>query len=91
MRADRAQDFTNAEPIPDATVRIRLFLTALLLGAALLWPLPLGGALLMVAASFGLVIAWEGSEAVPPATLLSPLTALPALPIHADGPAPVSP
>jgi hypothetical protein len=31
----------------------------LLVGVGLLWPLPLGGALLMVAASFGLVIAWE--------------------------------
>ena len=88
MRADRAQDFAIAEPTPDATLRTRLFLTALLLGVALLWALPLGGALLMVTASFGLVIAWEGSEAVPTATLLSPLTAPP---IHADGPAPVSP
>jgi hypothetical protein len=37
----------------------RTFLLALLVGVGLLWPVPLGGALLMVAASFGLVISWD--------------------------------
>ena len=37
----------------------RIWLMTLLLGAALSWPLPLGGILLAVAASFGLVISWE--------------------------------
>lgn len=87
MRADRAQDLTSDVSVPDASVRTRLFLTALLLGAVLLWPLPFGGAVLMVAASFGLVIAWEESGAVPTPALLTPLTPLPIL---ADGSAPAS-
>jgi hypothetical protein len=37
----------------------RSLLTGLVLGMALLWPAPLGGALLMVVASFGLAISWE--------------------------------
>jgi hypothetical protein len=37
----------------------RIWLMAILVGVGLTWPLPLGGALLAVAASFGFVIAWE--------------------------------
>jgi hypothetical protein len=40
-------------------LRARTTLIALLLGVGLLWPLPLGGALLMVAATFVLVISLE--------------------------------
>ena len=40
-------------------MRHRISLTALLLGVGLLWPLPLAAAVLMVAATFGLVISWE--------------------------------
>jgi hypothetical protein len=32
---------------------------AILVGVGLTWPLPLGGALLAVVASFGFVISWE--------------------------------
>ena len=41
-------------------MRHRTSLIALLLGVALLWPLPLGAAVLMVTATFALVISWEG-------------------------------
>ena len=53
----------------DPKVRIRTTLIALLLGVGLLWPLPLGGALLMVAATFVLVISLEEEldHARPPA------------------------
>ena len=37
----------------------RLSLIAFFLGLALLWPLPLGAAVLMVTATFALVISWE--------------------------------
>ena len=37
----------------------RIWLMTLLVGAGLSWPLPLGGVLLAVVASFGLVISWE--------------------------------
>jgi len=37
----------------------RIWLVTLLVGAGLSWPLPLGGVLLAVVASFGLVISWE--------------------------------
>ena len=40
-------------------MRHRISLIAFLLGVALLWPLPLGAAVLMVAATFALVISWE--------------------------------
>lgn len=43
----------------EPTFRQLTLLATLFVGAVLLWPLPVGGALLMVAASFGLVIAWE--------------------------------
>lgn len=43
----------------ESDLRHRISLTALLLGVGLLWPLPLAAAVLMVAATFGLVISWE--------------------------------
>ena len=50
-------------------LRVRITLIALLLGVGLLWPLPLGGALLMVASTFMLVISLEEELDVrPPAT-----------------------
>ena len=53
----------------DRKLRHRTSLTALLLGVGLLWPLPLGGALLMVASTFMLVISLEEELDVhPPAT-----------------------
>jgi hypothetical protein len=53
----------------DRTLRVRITLIALLLGVGLLWPLPLAGALLMVAATFVLVISLEEEldHARPPA------------------------
>jgi hypothetical protein len=55
MRADPAEHLTAAQ----LKRRNRTLLLALLVGVGLLWTVPLGGALLMVAASFGLVISWE--------------------------------
>lgn len=43
----------------ESELRHRISLIALLLGVALLWPLPLGAAVLMVTATFALVISWE--------------------------------
>lgn len=46
----------------------KISLGMLLLGAALLWPVPLGGVLLLVTAGIGLAIAWEAelmASAVP--------------------------
>lgn len=43
----------------DRNVRNRISLTALLLGLGLLWPFPVGAAVLMVAAAFTLVISLE--------------------------------
>ena len=65
MRADRACGVTAAEPATgsDGAVRRWVLLTAALVGAGLLWSAPLGGALLMVFASFALVISWEASGA----------------------------
>ena len=40
-------------------MRHRLSLIAFFLGVVLLWPLPLGAAVLMVTATFALVISWE--------------------------------
>jgi hypothetical protein len=40
-------------------VRHRISLIAFFLGVVLLWPLPLGAAVLMVTATFALVISWE--------------------------------
>jgi hypothetical protein len=41
------------------TEHSRIWLIAILCGVCLTWPLPLGGALLAVAASFGFVISRE--------------------------------
>jgi hypothetical protein len=56
----------------ESDVRHRISLIAFLLGVALLWPLPLGAAVLMVAATFALVISWEEELDVarPPTTLI---------------------
>jgi hypothetical protein len=55
MAADLAEG-----PIPrDRRIRHRISLAALLLGVGLLWPFPLAATVLMVAATFGLVISWE--------------------------------
>jgi hypothetical protein len=43
----------------------KILLLMLLLGAGLLWAVPLGGALLLVTASVGLAICWE-DELEPP-------------------------
>ena len=43
----------------ESALRHRISLTAFLLGVALLWPLPVGAAVQMVAATFALVISWE--------------------------------
>lgn len=56
---------------PESDVRHRISLTALMLGVALLWPLPLAAAVLMVAATFGLVISWEEELDVAPAAAVS--------------------
>ena len=62
MPADLAQGL-----IPrDRKIRIRISLTALLLGVGLLWPFPLGAAVLMVAAAFALVISLEDGLTVSP-------------------------
>jgi hypothetical protein len=44
-------------------MRTRFSLVMLVLGLALLWPVPLGGALLLVTASVGLAIAFESDMA----------------------------
>jgi hypothetical protein len=43
----------------ESDLRHQLSLIAFFLGVALLWPLPLGAAVLMVTATFALVISWE--------------------------------
>lgn len=50
-------------------MRSRFSLIMLALGVLLLWPVPLGGALLLVTASIGLAIAFE-SDMAPAATEL---------------------
>ena len=50
----------------DRKIRQRISLTALLLGVGLLWPLPVGAAVLMVGASFALVISLEDELENPP-------------------------
>lgn len=57
MRADRSDGLKT---------RHRGLVTALVAGVALLWPLPLGGALLMVTASIGLAVSWESALSVLP-------------------------
>ena len=67
MRTDQPTQDVAARPAacrvgvlpPDPKVRNRALLLVLLIGVGLLWAFPLGGALLMVAASFVLVISWE--------------------------------
>lgn len=44
-------------------MRTRFSLVMLVLGLVLLWPVPLGGALLLVTASVGLAIAFESDMA----------------------------
>jgi hypothetical protein len=48
----------------------KISLVLLLLGAGLLWPVPLGGALLLVTASVGLAIGWEAG--LEPPTAVAP-------------------
>ena len=55
----------------------RIWLMTLLLGAALSWPLPLGGVILAVAACFGLVISWEAGMSH---SEVMPVPAAPAVP-----------
>ena len=56
--AARAPFSPRASP-RNLKLRDRSALIALLLGMALLWPLPLGGVVLMVAGTFALAISWE--------------------------------
>lgn len=56
---------------PDAKVRNRISLAALLFSLGLLWVVPLAGALLSVTVTFVLVISWEMHEA-----LMTPAPAL---------------
>ena len=44
-------------------MRTKVPMVMLLLGLAMLWPLPIGGALLLVAAGVSLAIAWEADMA----------------------------
>lgn len=56
-------------------MRQRISLTALLLGVGLLWPFPLAAAVLMVAATFALVISEEESlDAARPPAPMDPFT-----------------
>lgn len=67
MQAAVAEGATTAHATPrsslklpgDLRLRDRSALIAFLVGMALLWPLPLGGVLLMVAGTFALAISWE--------------------------------
>jgi hypothetical protein len=56
----------------------KISLAMLLLGAGLLWPLPLGGALLLVTAGLGFAISWEAELEPPPAAAPIPATVAPA-------------
>ena len=70
MPADLAEGFHPR----DRKIRQRISLVALLLGVGLLWPLPVGAAVLMVAATFALVISWEdGLQDPPPAPRMNAL------------------
>jgi hypothetical protein len=57
----------------ESDLRHRLSLIGFFLGVALLWPLPLGAAVLMVTATFALVISWEEELDIarPPTTPIS--------------------
>jgi hypothetical protein len=60
MQTDLAEGTTAGHPSPrDRKIRDRSAMTALLLGLGFLWPIPVGGALLMVAGALGLAISWE--------------------------------
>ena len=65
------------------TPHFRIWMTTLLLGAGLSWPLPLLGILVAVVASFGLVIAWEGEMSGP---VLTPAPIEPVLPMEEPRP-----
>ena len=55
----------------------KISLLMLLLGATLLWAVPLGGALLLVTAAVGLAICWEGTLEPPPAVAPVPVKVAP--------------
>ncbi len=59
----------------------KISLAVLLLGAALLWPLPVGGALLLVTAAVGLAICWEAE--LEPRSAVAPLP-VPVVPVRSD-------
>ena len=67
MQADLEGAFPRDRKLHDRTSLI-----ALLIGVRLLWPLPLGGVLLMVAATFALVISWEEELSLPRSPLTPP-------------------
>lgn len=52
-----------AGPIPQLGRARRVSVVAMVVGVALLWVVPLGGALLVASAGLGLAIGWEGQEA----------------------------
>ncbi len=56
-------------------------LALLVLGAALLWPLPVGGALLLVTAAVGLAICWEAQ--LEPRPVVAPLP-VPVVPVRSE-------
>jgi hypothetical protein len=58
----------------------RISLVMLLLGAALVWLVPLGGALLLVTAGLGLAISWENALEASPALAPIPATVDPTIP-----------
>ena len=67
-------DLVEALVPRDRKLRDRISVIALLLGAVLLWPMPLGAAVLMVAATFALVISWEEElDVARPSTSAIPL------------------
>ena len=59
MQANLAKGVTA-----DRKIRNRISLAALVLGVGLLWPCPLGAAVLMVPATFALVISLEDALTV---------------------------
>lgn len=59
MQANLAEGVTA-----DRKIRNRISLVALVLGVGLLWPFPLGAAVLMVPATFALVISLEDALTV---------------------------
>mgnify|MGYP003577756477 CR=1 FL=1 len=72
MQADHVEATPTVPAVRrDRKIRERSALTSLLLGIGFLWPLPIGGALLMVAGAIGLAISWEDGlidARVPPTT-----------------------